>query len=55
VKGKEIVNVRHTEPFRAIFGIGKGRVSNRTLLVELAGHYQKRLPSLRALANKATA
>ena len=37
VKGKDIVEVCYAEPFRAIFGIHEGRVSNRALLVGAAG------------------
>ena len=36
VEGREIVDIRYTEPFRAIFGLSEGRVSDKTLLVEVA-------------------
>lgn len=37
VKGREVVDVRYAEPFRAIFGIGEGRVSDNDLLVGRGG------------------
>jgi len=36
VEGREIVDIRYAEPFRAIFGLSEGRVSDKTLLVEVA-------------------
>ena len=37
VKGREVVDARYAEPFRAIFGVREGGVSDKTFLVEVRG------------------
>jgi hypothetical protein len=46
-----VVDVRYEEPFQALFAAEAGRASDKGLLVELAGQYQKRFRTLNALSN----
>jgi hypothetical protein len=37
VKGRDVVEVRHVEPFASSSALGGGRVSDNALLVEMTG------------------